>query len=242
MKHEPFNESAEMYLKTVRDLAQGGKVVPISTLAQNLGVSAVSATEMVHRLQEQGLLNHIPYKGIQLTTDGDRRALEIKRNHQLWECFLSDQLGLPWHMVHDYACRLEHATDERVTEALDAFLGHPRYCPHGNPIPDARGQVPAQDNVPLNALEAGRAATVQAVHPESTALLTYLTELGIRPGQEVVLQEIAPFDGPLMVRVGDQVHGLGHEVAGQIFVAAHSVGEASSAATPEAQSTGTVTG
>ncbi|MFW5940833.1 MAG: metal-dependent transcriptional regulator [Chloroflexota bacterium] len=217
MKHEPFNESTEMYLKAVRELAHGEEMVPISGLARWLGVSTVSATEMVHRLEEQGLLEHQPYRGIKLTDVGSRRAAQIIRTHRLWECFLADQLQLSWADVHDYACRLEHATDEAVVNALDAFLGHPTTCPHGNPIQPERENDP-QSAIPLSALPVGEGAIVQAIRPESTLLLDYLANHDVRPGQEIVLQEIAPFSGPLMVRVGNTVHAFSEEAAAHIFV------------------------
>ena len=100
MKHEPFNESVEMYLKTASELTAGDSPVPISALADRLGVSAVSATEMVHRLCERGLLDHKPYKGVILTADGDRRAYRVIRRHRLWECFLADHRSLLGPRLH----------------------------------------------------------------------------------------------------------------------------------------------
>ena len=136
MKHEPFNESTEMYLKTISELAEKEEApVPISALAERMGVSNVSATEMVHRLGEQGLLQHEPYKGVSLSTMGRQRATAIIRTHHMWECFLAGKLQFPWEQVHDFACRLEHATDSAVTEALAAYLNQPQRCPHGNPTP-----------------------------------------------------------------------------------------------------------
>lgn len=218
MKHEPFNESTEMYLKTVREIAGDEGLAPISALAKRLGVSAVSATEMVHRLQEQGYLQHLPYKGIQLTGDGRERATQVVRSHELWECFLYEHLKLPWAEVHDHACRMEHATDEAVTEALDAFLGHPQRCPHGNSIPSGEGFAMPRDVVALSDLRSGQAAKVEAIFPERRDLLRYLDAQDLRPGQDVRLEEIAPFGGPLMVRVGQKLVALGDEAAQHIFV------------------------
>jgi len=174
MKHESFNESIEMYLKTVSELAAGDGLAPISALAERLGVSTVSATEMVHRLCEKGLLDHTPYKGVALTEDGRRRARRVIRRHRLWECFLVDYLNLPWEKVHDYACRLEHATDTAVTEALAAFLHNPATCPHGNPIPSADGDVTAVHDTPLSDLQPGDRGAITRIHPESELLLDYL--------------------------------------------------------------------
>lgn len=218
MKHEPFNESTEMYLKTVSELSEADEHVPISLLARRLGVSTVSATEMVHRLEDQGLVEHTPYKGILLTADGNRRATVVIRNHQLWECFLADHLQLPWEHVHEQACRLEHATDRAVTEALAAFLGNPTSCPHGNPIPDADGNIEAAGGVALSRLETGRQGTVHAIHPESTMLLEYLARHDLKPGRAIIVKEIAPFSGPITVLVEGEEHAIGQEAAEHVFI------------------------
>ncbi|MCA9933157.1 MAG: metal-dependent transcriptional regulator [Ardenticatenaceae bacterium] len=206
-----------MYLKTISELAEDDGLVPISALAERLGVSTVSATEMVHRLREQGLLDHTPYKGVALTDDGDRRACRIIRRHRLWECFLTDHLGLPWQQVHDFACQLEHATADEVTEALAVFLDNPPTCPHGNPIPDAEWIVPALVDQPLNEWKPGDRGTITRIHPESILLLDYLAARHIEPGQPVTFTEVAPFNGPLMMQIGDQTHALGREIAAHIY-------------------------
>ena len=218
MKHESFNESIEMYVKTLGELAAPGDDVAISALARRLGVSTVSATEMVHRLEDQGLVTHTPYRGVRLTDEGGDFATRVKRSHQMWERFLADHLGLPWEQVHDLACRLEHATEEVVTEALAAYLGHPETCPHGNPIPTADGQVSAHGWTPLDELAVGERATVRAVHPESTVLLEHLARYELKPGQQIRVVEIAPFNGPYLLAVGDDTHPVGREVASHIYV------------------------
>ncbi|MDX1688384.1 MAG: metal-dependent transcriptional regulator [Candidatus Promineifilaceae bacterium] len=218
MKHEPFNESTEMYLKTVSELSADDEHVPISLLARHLGVSTVSATEMVHRLEDQGLVEHTPYKGIFLTADGNRRATEVIRSHQLWECFLADHLQLPWERVHELACRLEHATDHDVTDALADFLDHPTSCPHGNPIPDADGNAVATAGVALNRVETGQQGVLHAIHPESTVLLEYLARHKLKPGRAITVKEIAPFNGPITVLVDGEEQTIGQEAAGHIFL------------------------
>lgn len=220
MIHESFDESVEMYLKTVCELAGGeNDLVPISALAKRLGVSTVSATEMVHRLCERDLLRHTPYKGVALADGGKQRALRVIRRHRLWECFLTDFLGIPWQSVHDNACQLEHATANEVTEALAVFLNEPAACPHGNPIPTADGRVSRPDDRPLSELTPGSRGVVTRIHPESRQVLDYLAEHDIRPDEPITFDEVAPFNGPLMVTVAGQVHALGREIAARIFVA-----------------------
>ena len=219
MKHEPFNESTEMYLKTVSELAEDtGAQVPISALAERMGVSNVSATEMIHRLKKQDLLDHQPYKGVSLTPKGQIRATAVIRSHHMWECFLAGELGLSWEQVHDFACRLEHATDTAVTEALAVYLGNPQTCPHGNPIPGPDGIIAFPDDVPLTSLQPGQSATINRIFPESTLLLAYLAGRELKPGQTITFIETAPFNGPLMVTCGAQTHALGHEIAAHLFV------------------------
>ncbi len=219
MKHEPFNESIEMYLKTVSELTEDdAEPVPISALAERMGVSNVSATEMIHRLKKQDLLEHQPYKGVSLTDKGRRRATAVIRSHHMWECFLADELHLPWEQVHDFACRLEHATDTVVTEALAAHLNHPQTCPHGNPIPDPDGHTPDLEDRPLIGLEPGDRAQISRIFPESTLLLDYLAARELKPGAEIVFLEVAPFNGPLMISCAGNTHALGQQIAAYIFV------------------------
>lgn len=218
MKHESFNESTEMYLKTVSELGDGEVPVSIAALAERLGVSAVSATEMVHRLQDRGYLEHTPYKGVNLTKQGARTANLLIRAHHLWECLLVDKLHMPWEQAHDYACRLEHATDTAVTESLAAFLNHPPTCPHGNPIPTADGHIAPTHDVPLAELAVGQSGIIMRITPESALLFEYLAARQLRPGTAVTMQEIAPFNGPFIVVSGQTTHPLGAEVAAHIFV------------------------
>jgi DtxR family Mn-dependent transcriptional regulator len=217
VKHEPFDESVEMYLKTASELSVGNGRVPISQLADRLGVSAVSATEMVHRLCDQGYLDHRPYKGITLTLDGDQRANRIIRRHRLWECFLADYLGLAWQQVHDYACEMEHATPREVVDALAEFLGQPQTCPHGNPIPDPNGEIASLDDTALCDWREGDSGVITRLHPESLLLLDYAASQNIKPGESVICEGTAPFHGPMMMKIGGKSLALGQEIAAHIF-------------------------
>ncbi len=218
MKHDSFNESTEMYLKTIGELATDDEPVAIADVAERLGVSAVSATEMVKRLQERDLLAHIPYKGVHLTSKGWGKANALIRTHHLWECFLVEQLQLPWAQAHDFACRLEHATDTAVTEALAQFLHNPATCPHGNPIPATDGNIVPAADLALTKLTPGQSGTITRISPENSLVLEYLATRNLLPGTAVTVEEIAPFNGPIMLASGEAVHPLGQEVAAYIFV------------------------
>lgn len=212
------SESIEMYLKSISELEVSESPVSISRLAQRLGVSSPSAIEMVKRMAEQDLVTHTPYKGAELTGKGRRRAYAILRRHRLWERFLADKLGLPWESVHDFACRLEHATASEVTNALAEFLEHPATCPHGNPIPDADGNIIEQPVIPLSEMEIGQTARLVNIAYEETILLDYLAKRGFFPGTLMTLEDIAPFQGPFTMRIGERIEALGREIASRIFV------------------------
>lgn len=218
MKHDSFNESTEMYLKTVSELVEGDNPVSIAAIAERLGISSVSATEMVHRLKDRGLLEHTPYKGVHLTTKGERKASALIRAHHLWEVLLVEKLHIPWAQAHDHACRLEHATDTAVTEALAAYLNHPATCPHGNPIPATDGTMATPDDRPLTELAPGQSGVISRIAPESALLFEYLAARDLKPGTAVTVDEIAPFNGPIMVASGETIHPLGQEAAAHIFV------------------------
>lgn len=204
MTKKASSESVEMYLKTVAELGGEQDPVPIGRIAERLGVSPVSANEMMKRLGQKELIQHQPYKGILLTDDGRRLANNVIRRQRLWECFLVDHLKLDWARVHDMACDLEHATDPEVAEALAQYLGNPTRCPHGNPIPDPNGAVRKRSGLSLADLKVGEASRIKAILPEASDVMAYLAERGLRPGQRVTVTEVAPLDGPLTLLVGEE--------------------------------------
>lgn len=211
------SESREMYLKSIYELGEDDEMVAVSSLAKRLGVSAVSATEMVKRLVDYGLVIHTPYKGVALTPEGCRRALTVVRRQRLWGRFLTDYLNIPWWQVYDFACRLEHATDDTVTEALAAFLGHPATCPHGNPIPEADGSVAEVPAIPLIELGVDQEVEIVRIDRPETTLCRYLEERGILPGVVVKIVDEAPYNGPLTVSLDGKEIALGREISGRVF-------------------------
>jgi len=200
-----MGESLEMYLKTIYELTVINPLVPISALADRLGISVVSATEMVHRMREQGLLEHKHYKGVRLTENGRRESLDIIRRHRLWERFLVDKLELPWEISHNLACQLEHATGSEVVEAMSKFLSEPTHCPHGNPIPTSDGIMAIHPGLPLESLKPGEICIVSRIHPETNAALSYLASHGMLPGVQVLVKSINTYDQLWTLEIG------GHE-------------------------------
>lgn len=200
MSVQQLSESTEMYLKAMVELSDR-KMVGIGRLAGRLRVTSVSVNEMVRRLSEQGLAKHIPYKGVALTKKGREVACNVLRRQRLWECFLYDHLKIEWTQLYELACSLEHATAPEVTEALAVFLGNPKTCPRGNPIPAADGSFTPLNGVPLGEVAVGATVRVLAVNATATDVIKYLFERGLLPGHKVKVVETAPLQGPLTLRV-----------------------------------------
>ncbi len=214
-----LSSHAEEYVEAIYRLGGHTEPVGLADLAEQLSLSVASVNEMVRRLGEQGLVRYTPYHGVVLQHEGLCQALAVVRRHRLWERFLTDLLGMPWDVVHQEACRLEHAASEEITERLAVLLDHPEYCPHGRPMPPPEGAlVPAAAAVPLVELEAGQSGVVAYVGREEPELLRYLGQLKIRPNAEITLEQVAPFEGPLTVRVDDSTQVVGHKVAETVFV------------------------
>jgi DtxR family Mn-dependent transcriptional regulator len=219
--------SAEEYLEAIYRL--GGQEAPVhlSKLAEGLDLSAASVNEMVRRLEEQKLVDYTPYKGVQLAQEGMCRALSVLRRHRLWERFLTDVLDLSWDIVHQEACSLEHAASEVVTEKLAEFLQQPERCPHGKPMPPPGCQpIPMQKAVPLVSMQIGQKSQVAYIAREDPELLRHLETLGIFPDVQVMIEQVAPFDGPLTVYINGVSQIIGHAVASTIYVDHITTGEA----------------
>jgi DtxR family transcriptional regulator, Mn-dependent transcriptional regulator len=213
-------ESMDEYIEAIYRLGGEAGPVAMGDVAQRLAVSVVSANEMVKKLAVHRLVEYEPYRGIILTKAGIELALHVLRCHRLWERFLTDRLGLPWDQVHDEACRLEHVTSPLVEERLSAFLGEPTHCPHGNPVPAAGSthEPRSEASLSLAALQSGQCAVVTSVSDEDPDLLRYVDELGLRPDAVIEVESIAPFGGPMTLRVEGNQRVVGGQVATVVCV------------------------
>lgn len=206
------------YLEAIYHLQKEESPVSTSALAERLGVSPASASEMMHRLSAQGLTEGRHYEGVSLTETGRRLALATVRRHRLWERFLYDVLGMDWAELDDDACRLEHLTSKVVEERLARLLGEPESCPHGHPLPSAEGELQPELGVPLEELGPGQSGVIRLVPEGAKEMLQYLAELGLLPGRLVEVEEQAPFGGPLMVKAGGISRALARDLASKIMV------------------------
>ncbi len=176
-------------------------------------------TNTIESMEKQRLVRHKPYRGVNLTRRGRQIALDVIRRHRLSERLLTDILSLEWSKAHDAACRLEHAiADKDIVEPLEKALGKPKTCPHGNPIPSASGEVVEEKSKILANLSLGEEGIIVKVTNEKPELLQYLATLGLVPGSKVQIEEKAPFNGPIMVKVMGASYALGRNVASVIWV------------------------
>jgi DtxR family Mn-dependent transcriptional regulator len=213
------SSAVEDYAKAIYALqARGGGPVSTNALAERLGVTPASASGMVKRLGELGLVSHRPYHGVLLTDAGRRVALEVIRHHRLLELYLVESLGVPWDRVHEEAEVLEHVLSDDLEELISAKLGHPTHDPHGDPIPSRELTLEEASTESLQSLEPGTRGTFARVSDSDPDMLRYLAERGIAPGDPLEVIERQPFGGPLFVRFGSEVHPLGGDLARAIRV------------------------
>ena len=221
-RHAPTaanTEAVEDYAKAIHALTQRGHgPVGTSALADRLGVSPGTVTTMLKRMDDLGLVEREPYRGVTLTPAGERVALEVIRHHRLIESYLSEALEMPWDRVHDEAEVLEHYISEELERRIADKLGDPSLDPHGDPIPNAELDLADDETIALAQLEIGEPATFARVSDANPAMLRYLAERGIRPGLTLRVTGAEPFDGPLMVEVGGREHALGAALAEKMRV------------------------
>ena len=206
-----LSRSKQDYLKALYSLAPGRQPVAPSRLAAHLGVSAPSVTNMLGRLAAERLVTHAPRSGTRLTELGRRRALEIVRRHRILETFLVRVLGLDWAEVHADAEVLEHHVSDRVLDAIDRVMGHPREDPHGHPIPDPRGRMRRRPLVPLASLRQGADAVVREIHDADERRMARWKETGLVPGARVRVREVRLVDDVFELEVEGRALVIGSE-------------------------------
>jgi DtxR family Mn-dependent transcriptional regulator len=218
MRDPVLSQAIEDYLKAIHFLHLSEKKVSTSAIAERLDVAQASVTGMIKKLAEMKLVEHSPYHGVELTAAGEKIALEIIRHHRLLELYLAEAMGYTWDKVHDEAEKLEHVISEEFEDKIDEFLGRPTVDPHGAPIPTKDGQLPKVDCFALSEAEPGDRVVVRMVPGRDAEKLRYLGKIGLFPNIEIDVIDKAPFNGPVHIRVNDETHHLGHELANVILV------------------------
>jgi DtxR family Mn-dependent transcriptional regulator len=220
-RSEELSRSTEDYLKAIYHLEESGGSAQTSAIAELLAIAPPSVSGMIKRLSEVGLLEHVPYRGVQLTPKGRRAALKMVRRHRILEAYLMEKLGYDWDSVHQEAERLEHAVSDELVERMAMALGNPKYDPHGAPIPTVSGEVEQLDHVPLVDIPVGETVELRMVSDEDPERLRFIASLGLRPGVTFRILARQPFQGPVTIRlsggVRDQV--VGYELARGLYCA-----------------------
>jgi DtxR family transcriptional regulator, Mn-dependent transcriptional regulator len=217
-RRSTFTRSQEDYLKALYLLRGDRRPVPTRELAQRLGISSPSVSEMVTRLTAQGLVEHDRYRGQQLTREGRKVALELVRHHRLLEMFLVQVLGYSLDEVHDEAERLEHVISERMEERIFELLGRPELDPHGHVIPTLGGKLRPVSRRPLSETRAGEKVVVQGVSDDDASRLRELERRGLTPGTRMVVVAESEFESPIEVRIKGRRETVPLGLARAIFV------------------------
>jgi DtxR family Mn-dependent transcriptional regulator len=209
----------ENYLKAILSISlnENGKV-STNAIANEIGTSAASVSDMLKKLQEKKLIKYEKYKGVELSELGKNKAINILRKHRLWETFLVNKLGFNWGEVHDVAEQLEHIQSPELIDRLDNFLEHPKFDPHGEPIPTKGGKIPNTNTTPLNELEVNTKGRIMGVSLDEKDFLYYLTKLNITIGTEVILLEKISFDKSLSIKIENTQQHISNDVAKHLLI------------------------
>ncbi len=212
------SEHVENYLKNIYKLQEKEGKATTSSLSEKLQISAASVSEMIRKLAEEGSVRYTPYKGVELTDEGRKRALRIVRRHRLWELFLVEVLKYDWDEIDEEAERLEHITSEKLEERLDRALGYPQRDPHGDVIPSADGNLARTDHVLLSAVKVGLSVVIERVSDANPGILQYASKLGIALNKKIKIKERIEFDGSLRVELDGKDQFVSQKLAQHIFV------------------------
>ena len=219
---ENITRSVEDYLKAVFELTRNGGRASTTDLAEMLEVTPASVTGMMQKLSatDPPLLKYKKHKGVALTRDGEKVALETIRHHRLIEMFLYETLGYSWDEVHEEADRLEHVISEDFEERIARFLGNPTHDPHGDPIPTRDLKLPPSSDIRLSELRPDDVARVKRVRDEDPELLRHLSSLGLKPPASVQVMSYSPLDENLTLKIegGSEPAVLGKRITSLVYV------------------------
>jgi DtxR family Mn-dependent transcriptional regulator len=211
--------SEENYLKTIYHLTTiSDTEVSTNAIAEMMETKASSVTDMLKKLADKDLVNYIKYQGVSLTNKGKLTAKMIVRKHRLWEVFLVEKLNFPWDEVHDIAEQLEHIKSEKLINKLDDFLGNPTQDPHGDPIPNAKGQIISIDKQLLSELSENQTGICVGVQDSSAEFLKYLDKQEIALGSRIEIIEKETFDSSLKIKLDSKELTISNKIAGNLFV------------------------
>ena len=214
-----FTQSEENYIKAIYHLGSfSEKGISTNAIAEKLTTKASSVTDMVKKLSEKKVVTYIKYQGVTLTDFGKKIAVGVIRKHRLWEVFLVEKLNFSWDEVHDVAEQLEHIKSPKLIDELDAFLGHPKRDPHGDPIPDKDGNLQLIEKNLLATLEEGEKGICVGVDDSSSEFLQFLDKQGIALGKHIEVLGKEPFDGSFLIKLNDKNLSISNKIANNLYI------------------------
>jgi len=215
-----LSKNEEDYLKALFHLGStdSKSEVESKALAEYLQISAASVSSMLKKLKEKSLVEYEPYGKIVLSDRGRTAAIAMIRKHRLWETFLHQHMHFSWDEVHEVAEQLEHIRSTKLTQELDRFLGYPKTDPHGDPIPDNKGDIPEQVKCVLTEVPQGTCCKLVSVDDGSVSFLRYLTDIGLALSSEIQVKEHREFDGSLSIRYDGRTENVSRQFAEKVFV------------------------
>ena len=209
----------ENYLKSIYHLSLNAESVSTNQLAALLNTSAASVTDMLKKLADKQLINYARYQGVSLTPAGEKIALHIIRKHRLWEYFLVEKLDFKWDEVHEMAEEMEHISSTELIDRLDKFMGYPKYDPHGDPIPDSKGNFKAHELKPVSLAVVNECGIISGVRDHSPAFLQYLEKQQLTIGKKIQVAEVVEYDHSMILKAGDNKIHISREVANNLLIA-----------------------
>lgn len=215
----PFSATEENYIKTIYTLQANEGMVNTNAVAASLQTSAASVTDMLKKLKLKKLLVYEKYKGFKLNHEGKKTALYIIRKHRLWETFLVNKLQFKWDEVHEVAEQLEHIQSTQLIDHLAHFLGNPEFDPHGDPIPDSEGKMPAMTQINLTKFPLNTLGQISSVGSQSSDMLTLLRHKNIELGSLVSVEQVFPFDDSIDLKIDHKILvNISAKLAAHLFV------------------------
>jgi DtxR family Mn-dependent transcriptional regulator len=215
-----YSVSEENYIKTIYHLQQETERVNTMLLATTLDTKPASITDMLKKLKTKRLLDYKPYYGFKLSAEGNKVALGIIRRHRIWEFFLAEKLKFNWEEVHEMAEDLEHVSNKKLIDKLDAFLGFPKFDPHGDPIPDQDGKIQKEDHVLLSELKVKAQGRVTKIKSHSKKIMDLIAHQQINIGSKITVKKVFEFDDSMEILIDGKItKNISEQLANNIFIA-----------------------
>ena len=210
----------ENYLKALLKISfdNGFEEVGTNELATALSVKPATANDMLKKLKEKELVEYEKYGKISLTEEGKKNAIDVIRKHRLWETFLYEKLEFSWDEVHEVAEQLEHIQSEKLVDKLDKFLDYPEFDPHGDPIPNKKGEFKVQFKKTLSEVSVGSSCKMVAVKDNSSLFLQYVIKVGLGINNEIVVVSKQEYDALMVIEVNGVKSNVSQKFAENIYV------------------------